>query len=68
MNKKNAVSAARSAPLSRECPGCGFIDWAQRGMLSAGDMRRFCDRIEHRRLRKIASTCIAPVQRWARFT
>jgi CRP/FNR family transcriptional regulator len=52
MNKKNSVSPAQSAPLSLECPGCGFIDWAQRGMLSAGDMRRFCDRIEHRRMRK----------------
>lgn len=52
MNKKRLSVVPTSAPLSRECPDCGFIDWVQRAGLSPDELRRFCDRIEHRRIRK----------------
>lgn len=52
MNKKTLTIVPASTPLSRECPDCGFIEWAQQAGLSAGELRRFCDRIEHRRTRK----------------
>ncbi len=52
MNKKRLTSVPAPAPLSRECPDCGLIDWAQHAGLSADDLQRFSDRIEHRRIRK----------------
>lgn len=52
MNRKTFTVVPSPAPLSRECPDCGFIDWARRAGLSAAELRRFSDRIEHRRIRK----------------
>jgi CRP/FNR family transcriptional regulator len=52
MNNKTAVNAGQPAPQSRTCPDCRFVDWGSRADFSAHDLRRFCDRIEHRRLRK----------------
>lgn len=52
MNTKISINVAPPAPLSHKCPDCGFIDWGQRANLSMGELKRFCDRIEHRRLRK----------------
>lgn len=51
MNNKGSINIARPAPQSHKCPDCGFIDWGRRGNFSAVDLQRFCDRIEHRRLR-----------------
>lgn len=52
MNRRSAINAPRPAPLPSECPDCGFIDWGRRAGFSADEFQRFCDRIEHRRLRK----------------
>jgi len=52
MNRKSATRVASPKPLSEDCPDCGFIDWGRGANPSTDEMRRFCGRIEHRRLRK----------------
>ena len=52
MHNKTAVNTAQPAPQLHPCPDCRFVDWGSRADFSASDLRRFCDRIEHRRLRK----------------
>jgi len=65
MNKKSALHTVRPVPSPGECPDCSFIDWGRRADFSADELQRFCDRIEHRRLKKITNICIAPDLHWA---
>ncbi len=51
MNNKFSINAAPPAALSHKCPDCGFIDWGRQIDFSADDLQRFCNRIEHRRLK-----------------
>lgn len=52
MNKKTALHAVLPVPMAGECPDCSFIDWGRRADFSSDELQRFCDRIEHRRLKK----------------
>ena len=52
MNKKTALHAVLPVPSPGDCPDCSFIDWGRRADFSADELQRFCDRIEHRRLKK----------------
>ena len=52
MNKRTSLNVAPPAPQTHECPDCSFIDWGQRAEFSADELLRFCNQVEHRRLRK----------------